>query len=70
MASRSSLANKALLAHHGAALFQIAREHEVSLLFEAAVCGGIPIIKALNESFVGNRVRALLELSMAPLTSS
>ena len=52
-------ANKALLAHHGAALFQIAREHGVSLLFEAAVCGGIPIIKALNESFVGNRVKGI-----------
>ena len=52
-------ANKALLAHHGAALFQIARENGVSLLFEAAVCGGIPIIKALNESFVGNRVKGI-----------
>ena len=52
-------ANKALLAHHGAALFQIAREHGASLLFEAAVCGGIPIIKALNESFVGNRVKGI-----------
>ena len=52
-------ANKALLAHHGAALFQIAKEHEVSLLFEAAVCGGIPIIKALNESVVGNRVKGI-----------
>ena len=52
-------ANKALLALHGAALFQLAGEHGVSLLFEAAVCGGIPVIKALNESFVGNRVKGI-----------
>lgn len=52
-------ANKALLAHHGAELMKLAEQKGVSLLFEAAVCGGIPIIKALNESFVGNQIRGL-----------
>jgi homoserine dehydrogenase len=52
-------ANKALLAHHGAELMALAQSRGVSLLFEAAVCGGIPIIKALNESFVGNNVRGI-----------
>ncbi|MEK9820174.1 MAG: homoserine dehydrogenase, partial [Pseudomonadales bacterium] len=52
-------ANKALLAHHGAELMALAQSQGVSLLFEAAVCGGIPIIKALNESFVGNNVRGI-----------
>ncbi|MEK9748347.1 MAG: homoserine dehydrogenase [Pseudomonadales bacterium] len=52
-------ANKALLAHHGAELMALAQSQGVALLFEAAVCGGIPIIKALNESFVGNNVRGI-----------
>jgi homoserine dehydrogenase len=52
-------ANKALLAHHGAELAALAEKKERILGFEAAVAGGIPIIKALREGLVGNRVRRL-----------
>lgn len=47
-------ANKALLAHHGVALAQAAEARGVVLAFEAAVAGGIPIIKALKEGLAGN----------------
>jgi homoserine dehydrogenase len=47
-------ANKALIAHHGVALAAAAEAHNVSLAFEAAVAGGIPIIKTLREGLVGN----------------
>jgi homoserine dehydrogenase len=47
-------ANKALLAHHGTALARAAEAKGVSLAFEAAVAGGIPIIKALKEGLAGN----------------
>lgn len=50
-------ANKALLAHHGTALAKLAEEQSVALGFEAAVAGGIPVIKAMRESFVGNEVK-------------
>jgi homoserine dehydrogenase len=49
-------ANKALLALRGAELFGLARAREVELKFEAAVGGGIPIIKVVRESLVGNRI--------------
>jgi homoserine dehydrogenase len=49
-------ANKALLAHHGAELYEEARRRGVSLGFEAAVAGGIPVIKALREGLAGNRI--------------
>ena len=49
-------ANKALLARHGNELFDAARTHGVMLAFEAAVAGGIPIIKALREGLTGNRI--------------
>ena len=49
-------ANKALLAHHGVALAKTAEAAGVSLNFEAAVAGGIPIIKALREGLAGNTV--------------
>ena len=50
-------ANKALLAHHGFELAQLAEKHNVALNFEAAVAGGIPAIKTVRESLVGNQVR-------------
>jgi homoserine dehydrogenase len=50
-------ANKALIAVHGAELAQMAEEHRVTLAFEAAVAGGIPVIKALREGLAANRVR-------------
>src|SRR5471030_691424 len=52
-------ANKALLAHHGAELAALAEKKSCSLAFEAAVAGGIPVIKALREGLVGNRVSRL-----------
>lgn len=47
--------NKALLAEHGPELFHLANEARVPIFYEAAVAGGIPIIKAVRESFIGNR---------------
>jgi homoserine dehydrogenase len=52
-------ANKALLALHGAELATLAEKRSRILAFEAAVAGGIPIIKALREGLVGNRVGRL-----------
>lgn len=52
-------ANKALLAKHGVELATIAEEKGVLLNFEAAVAGGIPIIKVLRESLTGNKVTRL-----------
>ena len=49
-------ANKALLAVHGTEIFAAAREHGVMVAFEAAVAGGIPIIKALREGLTANRI--------------
>jgi homoserine dehydrogenase len=49
-------ANKALLSAHGEELFAAARQHQTNLYYEASVAGGIPIIKALREGFVGNRI--------------
>jgi homoserine dehydrogenase len=49
-------ANKALLAHDGTALARLAEERGVALLFEAAVAGGIPILKVLREGLAANRV--------------
>ena len=49
-------ANKALLAVHGNEIFTAARENDVMVAFEAAVGGGIPIIKALREGLVANRI--------------
>ncbi|MBT5706078.1 MAG: homoserine dehydrogenase [Verrucomicrobia bacterium] len=48
-------ANKALLSEHGEALFALAADNQTGLYYEASVAGGIPIIKALRESLVGNR---------------
>ncbi len=52
-------ANKALLSAHGEELFAAAKKFGNNLYYEASVCGGIPIIKALREGFVGNRIVAL-----------
>ena len=52
-------ANKALIAEHGNALFKLARQNNVSLAFESAVAGGIPIIKALREGLAGNDIECI-----------
>src|SRR5215471_2308932 len=49
-------ANKALLARHGITLASLAEQHHVALNFEAAVAGGIPIVKTLREGLVGNQL--------------
>jgi len=49
-------ANKALLAVHGTEIFEAARAKGVMVAFEAAVAGGIPIIKALREGLTANRI--------------
>lgn len=49
-------ANKALLAVHGNEIFRAAQENGVTVAFEAAVAGGIPIIKALREGLTANRI--------------
>ncbi len=49
-------ANKALLAHHGANLARMAEANGATLSFEAAVAGGIPIVKTLREGLAGNQV--------------
>ncbi len=50
-------ANKALLAVHGSEIFQAAQAKGVMVMFEAAVAGGIPIIKALREGLTANRIQ-------------
>jgi homoserine dehydrogenase len=49
-------ANKALLALHGTEIFAAAQAHGVMVGFEASVCGGIPIIKAVREGLTANRI--------------
>ncbi|GAB4065730.1 homoserine dehydrogenase [Ancylobacter sonchi] len=49
-------ANKALLAHHGLALAALAEQSGAGIHFEAAVAGGIPIVKTLREALLGNRI--------------
>ncbi len=55
-------ANKALLAHHGTEIFQAAREAGVHIAFEAAVAGGIPILRSLREGLVANRFEKVLAI--------
>jgi homoserine dehydrogenase len=53
-------ANKALLAHHGQALAEAAEAAGVNLRFEAAVAGGIPVVKALTEGLAGNTITRVM----------
>src|SRR5690606_32262643 len=53
-------ANKALLASHGAELHAAAREAGVDLYYEASVAGGIPLLRPLRESLVGDTVHRVL----------
>ncbi|WP_323036555.1 homoserine dehydrogenase [Pararhodobacter sp.] len=53
-------ANKALLAHHGHALATLAERNGRALRFEAAVAGGIPVIKAMIEGMAGNQIRRVM----------
>jgi homoserine dehydrogenase len=49
-------ANKALIAKYGDQLSNIAEKNKVNLEFEAAVCGGVPIIRSLKESLIANKI--------------
>lgn len=49
-------ANKALLAEHGNEIFALAEAHNVHVAYEAAVAGGIPIIKVMREALAANKV--------------
>ena len=49
-------ANKALIATHGVHLARLAEQAKVGLLFEAAVAGGIPVLKTLREGLAGNKI--------------
>lgn len=51
--------NKALLAERGTELFAISKETNTPIYFEAAVAGGIPIIKAVQQSLVGNQIESI-----------
>ena len=51
--------NKALLAERGKELFAMAEQYGAPIYFEAAVCGGIPIIKTVQEAFVGNHIQSI-----------
>ena len=49
-------ANKALIAKYGDQLSKIAEQNNVNLEFEAAVCGGVPIIRSLKEGLIANKI--------------
>src|SRR6516164_540155 len=51
--------NKALLAERGVEIFEKAAEKGVPIFFEAAVAGGIPIIKSIREGFIGNHIESV-----------
>jgi homoserine dehydrogenase len=50
--------NKALLAERGVELFALSKENDTPIHFEAAVAGGIPIIRTVQDSFIGNRIHS------------
>jgi homoserine dehydrogenase len=53
-------ANKALLAERGSEIFSLALENSCEVGFEASVCGGIPVIRAIRDGLVGNRLHYIL----------
>ncbi len=53
-------ANKALLAKHGSEVFAAAAERGVDVYYEAAVCGGVPIIRALREGLASDRIEHIM----------
>lgn len=52
-------ANKAILAVHGQEIFAEAAKNEVEILFEAAVCGAIPVLRAIREGLIADRIRSI-----------
>jgi homoserine dehydrogenase len=51
--------NKELIAKHGREILAAARKYGVNILFEASVCGGIPILQALRESLAANKIQEI-----------
>lgn len=51
--------NKALLAEHGEEIFDAAERHRVPVFYEAAVAGGVPIVKSIREAFVASHIRSI-----------
>jgi len=49
-------ANKELIAKHGKVLFELAKKHNVVILYEAAIAGGIPIVMPIAQSLAGNKI--------------
>ena len=60
--------NKALIATHGDELFEFVRNKNVQIGFEASVAGGTPVIKALREGLVANKVKWFVGILMEQLT--
>jgi len=63
-------ANKALLATMARSFSGAAAKNSTNIFYEASVCGGIPIIKALREGFVANQFPILYGMSTAPAITS
>ncbi|MBI2338886.1 MAG: homoserine dehydrogenase [Deltaproteobacteria bacterium] len=53
-------ANKAILASHGPEFYQEAAKNEVEILFEAAVAGSIPVLRAIREGFVADKIQSIM----------
>ena len=53
-------ANKALIAKYGDKLAEIAEKNKVNLEFEAAVCGGVPIIRSIKEGLIANKINKII----------
>ncbi|MBC6414103.1 MAG: homoserine dehydrogenase [Chromatiales bacterium] len=53
-------ANKALIANHGNEIFNAARQRGVMVSYEAAIAGGVPVIKAIRESLAANRIHSIV----------
>ena len=53
-------ANKALIANHGNEIFKAAHDQGVMVSYEAAVAGGVPVIKAIRESLAANRIQSII----------
>ena len=49
-----------MLAHHGQALAELAEGNDLTIRYEAAVAGGIPIIKSLTEGLAGNKIKRVM----------
>lgn len=52
--------NKALLAERGKALFALSKEMDTPIHFEASIAGAIPIVKAIQDSYVGNKINSMV----------